>query len=328
MSLPLVSRSRQRSGLKRQFPEPARFWIAHGPTTWRGADEPWTDLAGGCLQGLAKASAAAPDLPGIDATDLEDVFFLPPVAAALREARDRWAAELIESGTPVLLGLLPGETLTVRGAMAVYDLLLPLLAGDLERLASLPGGATAVWPLISGLTDTAERWEEGCRILAQASVRCLQPLSVELAPADRRHLAELGGEGTFDALFHGQLPSELELSRCAARHGLEVFSQRPAVAASPRQNRNRDLATALALAGETWLRLGHSVSGGQALIRGARGAETTRRDLTALARESNLGVLDWLDTTSRKLIEELAASGRSSLLESLQADYRSGTDES
>lgn len=321
MSQPPASRSRRRSGLVRQFPEPARFWVAYSPRLWRCAGGPWTDLAAARLRGWPAAGAIGGGLPDLDATDLDDVLYLPPVAAEWRSERDLWATRLLESGTSLLVGLVPGEPATVAAAASVYDLLSPLLAGDLERLSQLPGGATAVWPLITGMTDGQEIQQRGCATLAAAGVRCLQPLSVELAPADRRRLVELGGERAFDALFHGSPPSERELSRCAASFDLEAFVARPAVAGNARQIRNRRLATDLALAGELWLRLGRSISAGQALIRAARGAESTGHDLVALSRESNLGVLDWLDPTSLALIREVAEHDRSSLLDALREEY-------
>ena len=48
-----------------------------------------------------------------------------------------------------------------KGAV-VYDLLPLLLEGDLGRLASLPSGATVVWPLIAGISNDPVLWQDGC----------------------------------------------------------------------------------------------------------------------------------------------------------------------
>ena len=267
------------------------------------------------------------ELPTCDATDLDDLFYLPPVSEDLVSARDRWAAELLESGTAVLLEVEPGEEPQVPGAHVVYDLLRPLLTRDLEQLTRVPAGATAVWPLIPGLSDSSELWERGCELLAAASVGCLQPLKIALTPADRRQLAEMGDERAFDALFHHEAPSERELSRCAARHGLKFFTPRPKTGRTARGVRNRRLASDLALAGELWLRLGRSISHGQDLLRAARGAESTSLDLVALARENNLAVLDWLNPQARELVAEVAAGTPSGLLASLLDRYLQEEDQ-
>ena len=88
-----------------------------------------------------------------------------------------------------------------------------------------------------------------------------------------------------------------------------------------RRERNRRLAADLALAGELWLRLGRSETTGQALFRAARGADATARDLTALAREGNLDVLDWLDATGVEVVREAVTGGRSALIDSLLEEY-------
>ncbi len=307
--------------MARLHPEPARLWIVYASRTWPAGTAPWTDLAAGRLRALDPRGADLGGLPEVDAADLDDLFYLPPVVAGLAPARDRWAAGLIESGTPVLIQLEPGAVTEASEARAVFDLLRPLLAGDLERLARLPAGADAVWPLIPGLTDSPELWDRGCELLARAGVAGVQPVTVELEPADRRRLVELGGEGAFGALFHGAAPSEREFARRAAGHGLSVFLGRPAAWGPARQIRNRRLAADLALAGELWLRLGRSIGGGQALFRAARGADGTGRDLTAVAREGNLGILGWLDEQAVGMVDEIVSTGRSSLLESLLEEY-------
>ncbi len=325
-AVPVVA-GRRRPGLARLHAEPARLWIVYAARAWHGASEPWTDLAGSrvrSLPGSRERRHAGDCLLALDASELDDLFYLPAVGKQLAAARDRWAGELIASGTPVLIGLAPGREAAVPGAQIVYDLLPPLLAGDLAPLSALPAGSQAVWPLIPGFTDSPELWEKGCGVLARAEVSCVQPLAVELSPGDRRLLVEIGGEGAFEALFHGASPSPRAFARHAAGHGLSVFVPRPAGVGNARRNRNRRLAADLALAGDLMLRLDRSVAGGQGLLRAARGADNTPRDLTALAREGNLGILDWFDRRSVELVEELTTTGHSSLLESLLDEYLTG----
>lgn len=321
-----------RSRPVRQTPEPSRFWIAYSPRTWRSCDVPWTDLAAGRLalpprHGPAPLEATAPDPEGID-----DLFYLPPVARALREERDRQVAEVVAAGTPLLLQLsldepppaLPPVPPLVNGGTSVtvvYDLLGVLLAGEVERLAELPRGAVAVWPLVPGLTDTPEIREEGCELLVAAGVACIQPLALEVAPPARRVLVEGRDERAFDAVFHGESASERSFAVAADRHGLAVFFSRPATGFSARTRHNRSIAARLALAGELWHRLERSVAPGQALFRAARGAENTHHDLVALVREENLRVMDWLDAWSLEQVVALVQTGRLPILDELVAAY-------
>ena len=315
---------RRRPGVARQHPEPGRSWIVYVPRAWPDGAAPWTDLASGRLRVPPGGEVSAGEaLPELDALELDDVFYLPPVAADLAPARDRWAAGLIESETPVLIQLEPGAGTEVAAASVVYDLTSSLLAGEVGRLSTLPAGSHAVWPLISGFTDSAELCDEGCDLLAGAEVATVRPVAVELTPEASRRLVELGGDGVFEAVFHGQPPSERDFAGRAAARGLGVFAPRPAVAGTARRVRNRRLAADLALAGDLWLRLGRSAADGQSLLRAARGADGTRRDLAALAREGNLDVLDWLDARSVEIVAETIAAGRSPLLESLLAEYLS-----
>lgn len=303
-----------------QLPEPARFWIGYAPRNWRSAGNLWTDLANARIAGFHGKRGAT--LPEIEASALEALFYLPPVVADLAEERDRLAVSLIEAGTPVLMQLLPGETTAVSEALVVYDLLGPLLDGDIDQLAKLPPGSTAVWPLIAGITDRSEAWDEICAVLQAAGVRCVQAMVVELNPSLRRQLAEGRGDEVFDALFHGEEPSELLFALYTDRYGLEPFMPRPETGATPRQARNRRIAADLALAGEVWMRLGRAVSQGQALFRAARGAENTHHDLTALVQEDNLTVMNWLDGQGVEIIEEIVHTGQSSLLAGLLDEYQ------
>jgi len=275
------------------------------------------------------------ELSALADASLDNVLYLPPVPPHGAVARDELARALLAFGTPVVIQLFPGEETAVppaSGAAFVFDLLSSLLEHDLEALRGLPAGATAVWPLLPGLTDDPELWELGCGNLAAAGVRCVQALTPALSPADRRRLAEgWGGEQTFDALFHGHPPSERDFARAAYRHGLEPFLLRPLPRPPARGARNRWIGGVVALAGELWLRLGRPVEQGQAFYRAARWIDRTAYDLEALAREGNLAVLP-LDPASREIVGECAATGESARLARLLEEYlapgKTGADDS
>ena len=315
---------RTRTRAVRQIPEPARFWIAHSPRSWRCSDQAWTDLANGRLGGLqGKVSA---NLPVIDGGGLDDLFYLPPVQSDLEKARDELAQSFLDAGTPVLIQLRPGEQTEVAHASLVYDLLGSFLRDEPEELEGLPSGSTAVWPLIPGVSDHPEFWDEGLETLGAIGVDCVQPVAVDLSATDRRRLAEGRDEHVFDALFHGSPPSERAFARYADRHGLRFFMRRRRTGQLPRVENNRRLAADLALAGEIWTRLGRSVNGGQAFFRGARGAERTHHDLVALVREKNLQVMDWLDSNALEMARESVQEGSSSLLRELFDEYLGRVD--
>lgn len=312
--------ARRRVRAPRQLPEPGRFWIAARPRLWTCTEGPWTDLATGRL--AAFRGRAEPLFPEIEVGRLDDLFYLPPADEPLAVDRDRLVAELAQAGTPVLVELRPGETPPGGEAAAVYDLSAPLLAGDVGRLSEVPADSVAVWPLIAGLTDRPDAWDEGLALLAEAGARCVQPVAVELEAVVRRCLAEERQDGElFDVLFHGQAPSEREFSRAAHRFGLAAFMPRPQTGATGRQRRNRRIAAALALAGELWLRLGRSQSDGQALLRAARGADRTSYDLAALVRDRNLALMPWLDRAGVEVVSESVTQGSASLVESLLEEY-------
>lgn len=302
-----------------QLPEPARFWIAYAPRNWRSAAGIWTDLANARVAGLHGVHGA--HMPELDASELDDLFYLPPVVPELARQRDELAVALIELEVPVLVELLPGESTRAVGAYVVYDLLDTLLEGEFERLVELPRGAVVAWPLIAGLTDRVDVWDEACVLLKEARVNCVQAVEVELSPALRRRLAEDRDDEIFDALFHGEVATEQQFAAYAERFGFEPFMMRPLTGHSPRQIRNRRIAADLALAGEVWLRLAKPPSVGHALFRAARGAEHTHHDLAALVRDNNLTVMDWLDAQSVEVVEEIVRKGRSQLLTRLMEEY-------
>jgi hypothetical protein len=291
-------------------PEPGRLWIRHAPRSWEGPEEPWLDLAAGRLG----HGGAFPALP--ERLELDDLVYLPPVPLRLVAARDALARQALAGGAPVLLQLLPGDPTELPpapGLVAVVDLLPALLAGDPERLAVVPAwAAAAVWPLLPGIAGAADFWDEGCRRLAGAGVRCVQAVTPALAPGDRRRLAERGAaageaaEAAFTALFHRQPPAERDFARVAHRHGLAPFLARPLPARRLPLAENRRVAGLLALAAELWLRLGRPVEQAQTLFRAARWLDTTPYDVDALRREGNLAAIAALDRLARELVEEAA----------------------
>ena len=321
-----------------QLPEPGRFWIRYVPRSWEPPERPFLNLAAGRLGEWGRNPKARPsDLFALANTSLDDVLYLPPVLPRRAAARDEVARARLMAGTPVLVQLLPGDETTVppvTGAAFVYDLLPAVLDRDfrgLGRLRRLPTGASAVFPLLPGVTDDPALWELVCRDLASAGVRCVQALAPSLEPGDRRRLVErLEEEGAFEAVFHREAPSERDFARLAHRHGLEPFLPRPLPRSPVLGAGNRRLAGILALTAEVWLRLGRPIETGQALYRDARWIDRSSYDLEALTHEGNLGVLPF-DPLSREIVAAYVESEHSDLLERLLAEYlapdNSGADE-
>jgi hypothetical protein len=295
--------------------EPTRFWIRHAPQRWPGPEEPWLDLARAALGGRDGDAVVAGERP------LEDLLYLPPIDPARAGERDSLAGLHLERGTPVLLQLRPGEPPPPPPAVAVYDLSPPLLAGDLAGLRLLPPGAAAVWPLLAGLTDGEELWEEGCALLAGAGVRTVQALAPSLSPADRRRLAEGRGDEVFHALFHRPPRAERDFARAAHRFGLAPFLPRPLPRPPLGGAANRRLAADLLLAAELWLAVGRPAGRGLALSRAARWVDEASYDVPSLARDGNLGVIEALDSASQALIAERFQTGHLPLLDELLAEY-------
>lgn len=323
------------------LPEAGRFWIRYVPRSWEPPEQPWVHLAEGRLgewgRVAAQKAAAGTNVFTLLAEEpLDDVLYLPPVPGKRAAARDKLASSRLVDGTPVVLQLFPGEepgVPAVSGVAFVLDLLPALLARDLDRLGRVPEGAaavSAVWPLISGLTDDPALWDEGCARLAAAGIRCVQAVAPDLSPSDRRRLAERWGkeddEGElFEALFHREPPSERAFARAARRHGLDPFLPRPLPRPPVLRIENRRIGGTLALLAELWLRLGRSEEQGQAFFRAARWIDATQYDVEAVADDGNLAVLP-LDPASRDVVAEIVETGGAGLLNELLEEYVGGDE--
>ena len=311
-------------GFATQLPDPGHLWARYVPRQWRGPRRPWTDCATGALSGAAGRRGPSAPLPEPPAHPCDDVVYLPPVDAAEAFERDRLARAITAQGAPVLVQIAAGDAWPEGGDAVVVDLLEPLLRRDLAGLRALPSAAVVLWPLIAGVTDDAGLVRRGLELLAAARVRHVQSLTLELGPADRRWLAAEGDEQRFERLFHAPPPAERDFSMEAHGFGFAPFLERPALSSPPAPAwllTNRRLGAVLAETAELWLRIGRPVHRGQAYYRAMRYVDRCRHDLTALSREGNLGVLEWLDGESRALIEETLAAGSPALLDELRAHY-------
>ncbi len=312
-------------------PEPARLWIRWAPRRWPAPPEVALDLA---ARRLAWPTGSAP--PALDAGRISpppraDLVYLPPVAPGLAAERGELARALGAAGVPVVAQSHPEPAAWESGAPIVaLDLTAALLApareglDALRELAARPRGPLTLWvvvPLLAGAPATGAE-PEWLDVLSRLRPDAVVALAPGLAPTDRRALAERVPEARYEAIFHGEPPAARELARRWTGAGLPVFAERPAAAAaSPRARRNRELAAALAEAGELWLGLGRPEPEGEALLAAARHLETTPLDLGALAREGNLGVVDWLAPGARHVVEATARGGAPAALSALRAEW-------
>jgi len=312
-------------------PEPARLWIRWAPRRWPAPPHLALDLAARRLAWPALAPGARRALASAAPPARADLVYLPPVPPERAAEREALVGALGAAGVPVVAQSFPDAGAWETGAPIVaLDLTPALLAPGragieaLHDLAARPRGPLTLWvvvPLLAGApaTGAEPEWLDALSRLRPDAVAAVAP---GLAPTDRRALAELVGEERYEAIFHGDAPAGRDLARRWAAAGLPVFAGRPAAAAvSPRTARNRELAAALAEAGELWLGLGRPEPEGEALLAAARHLETTPLDLGALAREGNLGVVDWLAPAARRLVEEAARGGTPAELAALRSEW-------
>lgn len=303
-------------------PEPLGLWIRSVPKRWPAAENPAVDLAERRILWPAEEPQAA-ELPPVPAAGRADPCYVPPVPRALRARRERWVLDLERAGGVAIVHLTwdeAGEP-AATGSRWIDALAFLLADGSVADAASLPLEVAVAMPLLPGLSATPESWRPWLEALAVAGRRLVVGLPVELTPLDRRRLADRAGEEHWEAIFHGDVAGEREFVRLAAALGLETRVPRPRAARTPRAQRNRELATALAEAGHLVLRLGGSEAEGQALLASARHLEATPLDVPALTREGNLPVLSWLSPGAREMVAELVESGRSQRLEKLLLDW-------
>jgi hypothetical protein len=300
-------------------PGPGRFWIRFAPKRWPPSETPYLDFVDRRIAWPEEAAPTQfPPPPGGRA----DLAYVPPVPGARRAERERWVLDFERAGGGALVhgAIDEAEEPTATGARWV-DLLSSLLGGaDPSVAAALPVELSVAAPLLPGVFADPSQWQPWLRALAVAGRRTVVGVPVELTPADRRRLAELAGEERWERIFHSDPASDREFARAASAAGLSPFPARPALALPPRRARNRELATALAEAGELWLRLARPESEGQSLLAAARHVEATPLDLAALAREGNLGVIGWLSPLARAVVEKLVAHERAPLVDELRAE--------
>ncbi len=303
---------------RRQRAEPAHLWVRFRPSRWPGPETAWLDLAQGVL-GSSRADASL-EIPASRLDVLDDLVYLPPVTAELVPERDRLVTRLARRGLATLLQLRLAEPPAASPAINVFDPLPSQLAGDLAPLAALPAGSTVVWGLVAGITDDPELCRRGLESLARAGVGSVIAVAPRLEPRQKRLLAG-HDEGAFARLFHGDPPAERAFARLAAAAGLATRFDRPDPPAGTPRAGNRRVAGRLAQIADLWLLLGRPEADAQELFRAARWIELAGHDLAALAREGNLGVLDWLSAKARAQVEAALSAGTPPLLAELEAEY-------
>jgi hypothetical protein len=319
-----VSRGALRSAVRwrEQLPEPGLFWVRWSPRPWSGPEGGvWTDLSrAGIGWGSIDSGSSVEIRP--EGRCLEDLIYLPPTTRRLRSAQLALAEEIAGQGTPVLLQRMPGDPeVRIDGVTPTHDLLPTLWHGEVDGLAELPAGTTAVWPLIPGVTDGPALIDRGLDLLAGAGVARAIGIDLELSPGDRREVVVSHGDQLFDLLFHRSSPGERRFCRAAAERGLEWWLDRPLPSPPLLRVGNRRLAGLLLSIADLWSRLGLPPVQGQAYYRAARWIDESRYDVGALLREGNLGLVASIDDASLEALSGLLADGRSGVLEKLRAAW-------
>lgn len=315
-------------------PSPFRGWIRWRPREWPAPPRPWFDVATrriGWPDEGAPATAPLPDdlprRPGLAA--------LPPLAAARRPEREALRDRLEAANCAVVDVLLADDGAAGGSGRFVWvDPLDAWLsggeAGDWTRavVAATAGAEVAIAvPLVAGVTpegDALADWLDRFRSFAPAAVL---GVVAELSPYERRRLVEARGESSFDAVFHGRPMAEHDFARAVASRGLRTLPRRQLLATlPPRLTRNLELAGALWETAELALRLRTSEAECAGLFAAARRVEATPHDLAALAREGNLGVLEWPSPVALEVVEQLLSSGASGRLDALRHQWARGVD--
>ena len=289
---------------------PFRLWAAWEPRSWPASAQVRLDLAAQRLvwPGRSVEGAALPS--GVP--ELAEVALLPAVPSESADPRDQLAEAIERAGGLALAQRTASQRVPGRG-IDVLDLSAVLLGESiLERGAIVASGARRLWvvvPLLPGVGEggSLESLIEDAAALGPEVILGVEP---ELVPADRRRLVERLGESSFDAVFHGRAASEPEFAAAVAALGISPLPPLPELPDLPaRRARDRRLAAALQEAGELWLRVGRSEAIGESLLAASRHLAGEPLDVTALAREGNLGLLSWLSPAARELIAEETEGG-------------------
>lgn len=326
--------------LRRRLPELRSFWVRYRPREWPGPETGWLDPIDRRLVPGADATVAIRSTPAIDAAcdkleTIDDVLYVPPVAARHSAARDRLVARGQELGVPLVVqvgwsaakpcdeSILESSNEPLGSSiLQVVDPLPLLLDQRFEGLDRLPAGSHLVLPLLPGLTSEVAVWRRLCARLAKSQAAAVYPVVAKLDAADRRRLAErLPSETVYRELFHGQPRDPREFAQTAASFGLLSIPSRPIPKAPARLRRRRWAAGQLATIAELWLALGRPPVPGQDFFRAARRLDAEDLDLEGLWRDGNLEVLDWLQGRVGRVLEELLADQRSELREELEREY-------
>lgn len=313
-------------------PSPFRGWIRWRPREWPAASRPYFDVATrriGWPDEGAPPSAALPD----DLPRRPGLASLPPVAGPRRPEREALRERLAAAGCPTVDLALVGEPSEPRSERCLWvDPLAAWLAGEAAEGWATAAAATAAGaevavavPLIAGVTPEGEElaaWLAAFRSLAPAAVL---GVVAELSPYERRRLVESRGDASFDAVFHGRPPAEHAFAQAVAALGMRTLPRRLRLPElTPRAARHFEVAAALWEAAELAVRLRESEAECAALFAAARRVESTPHDLAALAREGNLGVLDWPSATVREMVEQLLAGAPAERLDRLRHRWARG----
>ncbi|MEO8277661.1 MAG: hypothetical protein ABI639_15720 [Thermoanaerobaculia bacterium] len=318
---------------REMVPLPSRLWIRHAPRRWPVASEPWLDLIEHRIfwpPAVPAVQPAGERLPAL--TTLSDLVVLPPVGKEKVQERADLLQDLAAAGVRILDQSAPEAGWSAAAEVTpVFDLLGPLLAGDLSTLEETPERAWIVVPLLPVLSSSSATWIEILGKLSPLRPAAVVGIVPDLSPVDRRRLVDRLGEKHFEAVHHGapEVPANRALERAfaiaVAGAGLSPFVERPAVTLPPRLLRNRALATRLTECGELWIRLGRSEADGTALLAAARHFESAAvagLDLAALSREGNLAHLGFLSPLALQVVDgSVGHAGAPPLLVELRKEY-------
>ena len=318
-------------GLREVRPQLASLWVRYAPRWWPGPGTVWVDVAERRIRPGRALARRHFGHEVVEVAELDDLVYLPPVAAGREAYRDCVLDEARREGVPVLaqkraseVGDGPVGAEAGDGVEWVVDPLAALLDGRRQDLERLRPGSRVLFPLLPGLTADPEEWSPMLDLLAAAGVSAVYPVAVELDSRQRRWLGRrLRSEGAYRALYHQEAPDSRRFARAAASRGLETLARRPTWSGSERERTNRRAVGQLDLVAELWLLVGRSPARAQSFFRAARKLEEGTFDLLGLYREGNLRVLDWLAGAPGDVVEEVLAGGESQLLGELQRDLLS-----